>query len=70
MRHRILKVFRKIIPNGEFRNLEMMHSVKSDFPLVLWKKRGVLFTVGGEGEDNANLLEMCARPINDRKEVE
>ena len=44
--------------NGESRNLEMMPSVKCDFPLVLWKKHGIFFTVGGEGKEKISVLDV------------
>ena len=39
--------FRKIMENGKLRNLEMMPAPKVGFPLVIWKKSNVLFSIGG-----------------------
>ena len=36
------------IPNGEVTDLLKMPSPKCDLAMALWKKRSVLFTIGGE----------------------
>ena len=56
--------------NGESRNLEMMPSVKCDFPLVLWKKHGIFFTVGGEGKEKISVLDGDSLLERKRNEVE
>ena len=39
--------FRKLLPNGEVSELQMMPTPKSNFAMTLWEERSSLFTLGG-----------------------
>ena len=56
--HHYFSKFIKVLPDGEFAELQKMLTAKAYFPMTLWKERKALFTLGGIKKYGSDLKEV------------